>query len=203
MFGIAEYKLDKLQEAANGLTESYKHTRMEMDQRRTLGFLRPYTQNPDRLNDIQCIKKITAYINKNKFLYRHTSSSSGYINSLYNKEIAPFLKQAIVGAFLFELLKITSIYTDDTVRGNSALGEVILDLFEIDKLSQFPKDKLTECLSSLQQFIQNMAEKEPLRQWHETMTNQQLIDNIAELLKKIVPFPAAESSWWASIGFTS
>ena len=197
MPSLTTFKLEQLKNAADELMVNYLAKRKAMDQERMLGLYLPFTHNPKRLNDIQFVQKISTYIHENRFRYKYIDPN--FATSSYNNDVIPFLKQTIIGAFLFELLKITTIYTDETVKDYSALGAVILEFFQIDKLSDIPKHELTTSLLSLQQFMMSTQVASPTIHWHDTISNQPLIEKIDGLIKSIVPFPLPPTekfSWW-------
>lgn len=86
---------------------------------------------------------------------------------------------------MLELITITSTYSNEaTVKTNSALGKIILDLFKIDKLSDIPPHEMQECLSNLNRFLEVTNTKLPQISWHETLSNSELMQQIGNEINK-------------------
>ncbi|ASQ44879.1 hypothetical protein [Legionella clemsonensis] len=191
--------MSDLLKAANQLTIAYTEKRKEKDLNRFLGSIRPATHNSDRINDIQFIQTLAQHISNNRATYSQVDVS--FKDQDYALVVAPFLKEALSGAMLLDLMKITKSYGDDeaSVKNNSALGNVILDLFKIDGLSEVPLDKQKRCLEALKTYIQvydsqAKATKESPIQWHATRKNAELSKIIEREIKNIIALEKHENS---------
>lgn len=173
--------------SAQELSTAYKKERSTMDEQRFFGSVRPGTNNPERLNATSCIQRITTYISANKFNWETIDPT--FQQKDYAASTAPFLKKAISGALILELITITATYSNEaTVKTNSALGKIILDLFKVDKLSDIPPDEMQECLSNLQHFLEVTNKQVPANKWHDVLSNDELIQQVnVELDKNTVP----------------
>ncbi|KTD07451.1 hypothetical protein [Legionella jamestowniensis] len=187
--------MSELLKAANQLEITYAEIRKEKDSNRFLGSIRPATYNSDRINDMQFIKTLAQHISDNKANYSNVDAS--FKGQDYALVVAPFLKEALSGALLLDLLKITRSYKGDetSVKKNSALGNVILDLFKIDGLSEVPLDKQKKCLEALKTYIQiydahAKANNENPIQWHGQRANTELRKIIEREIKTIIELEA-------------
>ncbi|KTD22700.1 Uncharacterised protein [Legionella lansingensis] len=178
-----------LLEAATKLDQAYAKNRTINDKNRWFNSLRPATHNTDRLQDIQFIKNLSKYISENKFLYEKIDPA--FKGKSYPWVIAPFLKEALSGAMLLDLSKITVSYGDEkATKKNSALAKVILDVFTINGLSEVPINKRKTCLESLKQCIEaidtftkeNGQEK---IQWHPGKSNKIVLTEITHELEAL------------------
>lgn len=174
-------------DSAQKLSTAYKKERLNMDEQRFFGSYRSSTNNPERLNAASCIQRIATYISVNKFNWETIDPT--FPQTDYAKTTAPFLKKAISGALILELITITATYSNEaTVKTNSALGKIILDLFKIDKLSDIPADEMQECLSNLHHFLEVTNKLLPNNKWHDVLSNDQLMQQVTtELDKNTVP----------------
>lgn len=183
-------KLPQLIDAGVNLVANYKVVRTELDQQRFFASYRASTSNPERLEDAQSIQQIAEYIKLHKFSYSQQDESLKYHD--YHNDVAPFLKSVISGAFLLELITITQTYTFSSVKDGSALGKIILDLFQIRQLSDVPPDTLRDCLINLQRFIEtlNIATNQ---KWHPVKSNEDIIKQITDQLS-LMPETSVSSS---------
>lgn len=174
-FTIPEFK--ELTASAQKIHTTYKSERSDMDAQRFFSSYRASTINQERLNATACIQKIATYISTNKFNWDTIDQT--FKQKDYAKITAPFLKKAISGALVLELITITATYSNEaTVKTNSALGKIILDLFKIDKLSDIPPQEMQECLSNLNHFLEVTNKQLPQISWHETLRNSELMQQI-------------------------
>lgn len=174
-FTIPNFK--DLTDSTQRLSTAYKKERSNMDEQRFFGSYRSSTNNPERLNAASCIQRIATYISANKFEW--DKLDPGFQHKDYAATTAPFLKKAISGALILELVTITATYSNEaTVKTNSALGKIILDLFNIDKLSDIPLEEMQECLSNLEHFLEVTNKQLPNNKWHDVLSNTQLIQQV-------------------------
>ena len=177
-------KFQNLSKAAKKLETNYKTQREAFDKGRFFASFRPATNNLDRFNDTNFIKSLEHFVENLKTDSTLGNSDSFFKGKDYERVIAPYLKEVISGAFLLVLIKITHTYSrEESVKTNSALGQIILDLFKIDKLSDVPSDQLKNCLSNLNRFLDKMPE--PPTTWHQTLSKVDLQKQIAAELQKL------------------
>lgn len=184
-------KMKELTDSTSKLCATYQTERSEMDGQRFFASLRFSTTNSERLNDATCIEKIAKSISTNKFKWK--SIDSTFADKNYASEIAPFLREVISGALLLELIKLTASYKrgETYVQTNSALGKIILDLFNIKKLSDVPTEQMHKCLSNFKHFLEVTNEPKvdeqnkpiPPAQWHASIENSALIKQVNEELE--------------------
>ncbi|STX28830.1 Uncharacterised protein [Legionella beliardensis] len=184
-FTIPGFK--ELLNTSKKLVSSYQVTRDQFDSQRIFASIRPKTHNPERLNDAACIEKLATYIMDNKFNYQNLDLR--FNKADYAKVIAPFLKEALSGALLLELIKITNTYSKEEDAKNSALAKIILDVFKINKLSDVPTEQLNKCLTNFLYFIevyeQAAANKNLNIPLHQTKSNEDLKQEISSELRKL------------------
>lgn len=175
-FHIPVMKL--LSRAASSLNEAYQRERQEKDSHRFLSSLRSNTHNPKRLEDINFVEAVEMSVTSKKIDYDTLDPEFQYKD--YDKFIAPFLKKVMAGALLLDLTAITKEYSsEESVKSNSALGKIILDVFGIDKLSDAPEDERVACFKALKRYLEVIISHtaEPIK-WHANKTNDQLIADI-------------------------
>lgn len=183
--------MKELTDSTSKLCATYQTERSDMDGQRFFASFRSSTINSERLNDANCIEKIAKSISRSKFKWE--SIDPTFANKNYAREIAPFLREVISGALLLELIKITTSYKrgEAYVKTGTALGKIILDLFNIDKLSDVPTEQMHKCLSNFKHFLEVTNEPKvdeqnkpiPLTQWHASIENSALIKQVNEELE--------------------
>jgi hypothetical protein len=152
--GNKKYELSVLNAYSKALIDTYQVKRKQMDEARTFGFFLPYTHNQSRLDNIKFLETVASFVIQNKFIY--SSWDESFRSKRYDREVAPFLRKVVLGIYLFELKNITDTYYSEAwVKTSSALGSILLDFFEIDKLSDIPKEVQAGLLLSLQKYIQS------------------------------------------------
>ncbi len=167
--------MKQLLAASKLLVESYEVKRTEFDNQRMFASFRPATINEERVNDANFIKNLAEHIYQTKNSYSELDVD--FKDSDYSKEIAPFLKSVITGAMLLELMSITQTYSFEfSVKNRSALSNLILDIFKIDKLSDVPKDRLETCLNDLAKYLQVVSDIE----FHPSKSREALLNEIGE-----------------------
>ena len=176
--------------ACKDLTEHYQADRKKKDDNRIFSSLRAATHNEDRINDTKFIEKFANTISALKFRYQHEIDPS-LTTKKYATEVAPILRKAMSGALLFELQKINETYYSEGRVKNSALATIILNRFCVDTYSEIDPEIVRECLFCFKDVLtkfQNKALPEELQiKWHETMTNEELMQKID------AAFPAREA----------
>ena len=185
-FTIPGFK--ELLSTSKRLVTSYQVMRDQFDSQRIFASIRPKTHNPERLNDAACIEKLATYIMNNKFNYQ--SIDLRFKKDDYAKVVAPFLKEALSGALLLELIKITNTYTnEEDVKKNSALAKIILNVFSINKLSDIPSEQVSKCLTNFLRFMEvyeqiekNKNSNQPL---HATKSIEDIKQEISNELSKL------------------
>ncbi|WP_131795869.1 hypothetical protein [Fluoribacter gormanii] len=181
--------LDILIKSAQQLVISYQKTRVHLDEQRFFASILPKTHNPERLNDAAFIEKIALHISMNRFNY--SNMDPDYKNKNYSNCIAPFLKEVLTGALLLELIKISNSYSNkEDVKRNSALGQIILTLFDINEISDVSEKQLHRSLSKLYKYMEIIEYNENKKGnsnflWHKTKSNEELKQEINVELKKL------------------
>lgn len=167
------------------LSTEYKEARSKMDNDRFLGSIRPATNNLKRQQATEFLENLAEWISTNKMVYKDLDKR--FTDSDYSDEVAPFLKRAISGAMLLELINLYG--SDGSIRNDSALGGLLLNQFGIKHFSEAPKDKIIECLKDFQDVldvIYQSHEKDPLP-WLNTAKHLAVGFKIEEELKSLVP----------------
>ena len=166
------------------MVKNYQSTREEMDSQRLFASLRSPTDNPVRIEDATFVKDLANHVRANKFEYGEVDED--FAGQDYSKSIAPFLKQVIAGAMLLQLIKVTNEYTfESSVKSYSAMGKVVLDLFEVEKLSDISDEDRTNCLQSLDRYLRHF----PDAAFHSKKSNADIkaeIAKYAEIEREVV-----------------
>lgn len=171
------------------LKANYEERRKVKDLNRFFGSYRAPTINISRLNDIEFIQNVAKSIKENKNYYDRMDPV--FSKTDYSKTTAPFLRRVLSGALIFNLIKITQTYSSEKkVKDYSALAEVILNVFGIDKLSDLPTDFQKECLEDLKRYmvITNLhlkKESKELISWHPEKTIKQIKMKINEIISQL------------------
>ncbi len=191
MFNLenARYTLSALLAYSKSLKSDYQAKRQIMDIARIGGSWRPYTHAKQRLDSIKFIEDLTQFVMENRYNYRSTI----FTDRTYTQVVEPLLIRIILGAYMLELINITQSYSSETsVKNDSALGFIILNFFEIEKLSDIPKEIQSDCLASLRSYLTKIPEKE-VNPSHPTKNRDNITAEISSALKMIVPHPGEPS----------
>lgn len=221
-------KLTDILAKLSDLEEKYIARRSDLDKQRFLGNWRWSTENTERKNDCKFIGTVVGWVgdqsNRLEYLKNYgdddpqlseliTSANASSLNEdekdkvkrkMYEISICPFLRQAILGAVVLTLSKITKSYTgarlsgcdEATVKSYSGLAYVLLNEFNLEKLSDIDASERLSYLKSLDRLIKVLdaghKKNKSLEaiQWHPSYTNevllQQLSSEIASLeLEKV------------------
>ncbi|MDP1603161.1 MAG: hypothetical protein Q8M03_07845 [Legionella sp.] len=150
------------------LEDDYQADRDKFDKNRFLGGWRSKTVNISRQEDINFIQYIAFNIKENK-------------QKLHQFD-GDFLKLVIAGALLLSLIDITKTYADEKkVIKRSALGKNILDIFEVQKLSDIPPNEIKANLEALHTYVTSVPvalENKPRSEWHSLKTQGMLLADI-------------------------
>jgi len=179
--GDKRYELSTLNDHADGLLKNYQNKRKQLDESRFFAFFLPYTHNQSRLDNIQFIVNASTYLIKNKFNY--SSWDESFRHKRYDRDVAPFIRKAILGLYLLELMTITESYSSEiSVKTNSALGAIILDFFDIDKLSDIKTTTQKDFLCALLQYLR-VAPSERALSFHPSLKPEQIIEKISSQIQ--------------------
>lgn len=183
----------------------YNEKRLAFDKNRHFGGWRASTANPQRKQDCVFIQTIADWIQKNKFGFGETYGSYDEIfkgmkaGANYSNDIAPFLKQAMLGACLLTALKINRSYMlawvgrcqEVSVKQYSALASILLDGFGVEKLSDVSLIASRDYLAAFVRFIEmidkqqkEIASTSP-QQWHPEYTNDVLLQQVKTELGQV------------------
>lgn len=185
--GNKSYELSTLNQFATRLLENYQIKRKQFDDSRFFAFFLPYTHNQSRLDNIKFIVDASTYLIKNKFNY--ISWDESFRHKRYDRDVAPFIRKAILGLYLLELINITKSYSSETsIKSCSALGAIILDFFEIEKLSDLPSATQKDFLCALLQYLR-VAPADRGLSFHPTLKLEEIKEQVSVYIKE---FSAAE-----------
>lgn len=190
VFTIPPY--ETLVEAGQALESTYKKKREAKDADRFFGGYRSATKNPSRDVDIHFAKTITCSADKRRPNYAQwdeeiQKQSAEKSKNQMKKIVADYLELVMTGAFLLDLTFITKeFYSEESVKGSSVLGELILDLFQIEKLSDAPEETRLEVFQALKHYMTVVNNKtvEPIK-WHETKSNKALMEALDHEICKV------------------
>lgn len=178
MFIIPSMK--NLVAAAKKLPELYQTKRDTFDEQRFFAFWRAKTVNPMRIEDANFVKSLAEHVLRNKFTY--ATDDKDFRGKDYNREVVPFLKYAITGAMLLELMCVSNSYTfESSVQVWSALGAVVLEQFGISKLSEVPKEELEASLAALGKYLQVYSDQS----FHPSKSNAEILAEISPSLPTV------------------
>lgn len=169
---------------ARTLKENYQQEREKLDGNRLFSSFRSKTDNPARHGDIAFIKSVSLYIEKNKLEYKKTKQIS---SEMYDKKTVPLLKDIMCGAWLLGLIGVTATYRSPaSVKDGSALGKIILNLFQVNSLEDLPSKYIAKCLGSLKKFIEAVDSYNPSIpiRWHPSVNNEDMCTQITEYYEK-------------------
>lgn len=209
-----------------GIEAKYLDRRTTLDSQRFFGSWRSSTVNAERKNDCTFIQTVVEWIddlgNRREYLekfgnmdpiFRHlnshewsdeTAKTKG-LKRVYDESLVPYLSQVMLGAMILTLAKITQSYTglgviaydEGAVKNYSALAYVLMNEFNIEKLSDIDAPGRRTCLRSLVRFISIMEaahqqEKSSAAiQWHPSFANEVLLQQLSKEINAIEPEIAA------------
>jgi hypothetical protein len=179
-------KMEDLVKIIAKLDSSYTSAREVLDKQRYFAAVRAKTVNPDRMVDIEFIQSVARNVAANKNAYH--SFDNNFPEKTYTGKTAPFLKNAMVGAMLLSLIEITTVdyfwLGEEAVKKRSALGQCILNILSIDKLSDVPHDEIKACLEALESYLETVNRRSETRiKWHPQKENYELKSIIQENIK--------------------
>ncbi|KTD48477.1 hypothetical protein Lrub_0828 [Legionella rubrilucens] len=147
-FTLPKHLKDLLKQL-NNLADNYKENRKRKDEERYFSLFRASTKNPEREQDAVFIENLASWVEANKLSY--DTLDLRYENADYAQFVVPFLKRALSGMLMIELIKIYGPHGEKST--NSALGELLLEQFGIKKFKEAPQDKIIECIEELERLI--------------------------------------------------
>lgn len=168
--------LTHLLQTTKQLETIYRTEQHIKDINRLFGKILPYTTTFPYIEDCKFIQNLSSWISDHKFEYESNPALR------YEQNIAPLLKNAILGSMLLLLIKIEM----DPDSGNT-LRSLLLDFFKIQQLRDIPTEISHQYLSALHRVFKKICEREtanpwlPLTNWHPQLSNQALLELIASL----------------------
>lgn len=177
-------RFNDLLTAAKTLVTRYQEERANMDKARILANKRPVTKNPDRIKAATFIENLANIIDSKKYVYQMeidtTLREKPYLDVVLNN----FLRPALAGAFLLELIQINNAYkSEKSVKSRSALAKIILILFRVNKLSDIDPSDIIECLKQLNQVLEKFEiAKVQTEKWRGDTENALLREHIEEVI---------------------
>ncbi len=213
---VLNYKLMVVISKLSDLEPKYAARRIVLDGQRFLGNWRGQTVNQDRQNDCLFMHALAGWVKENRFEYRdiykrfNSDLNKSGVKVSYDSCVAPFLKEAMLGAMILTLSKISKSYTNSTftgcdeasVKNYSALAYVLLNEFNLGTVSEI--DPMARCsylraFSRLVTSIDDGHKTDPslaLIQWHPSYSNdvllQQLNNEIGAIETVVVASPSEE-----------
>lgn len=213
-------KLNDVIAKLSDIEEKYLGRRTTLDSQRYFSGWRASTDNVERKNDCVFIQRVVEWIadqgNRMEYLekfgsmdpvFKHLgndeplddNTKNKMLKKVYDISVVPYLSQAMLGAMVVTLSKITQSYTglrigaydEGAVKNCSALAYVLVSEFNIDKLSDIDASKRLVYLRSLERFILVMEAAHQqdkslsVIQWHPSFANEALLQQLSTQIQVI------------------
>lgn len=216
-------KLTELLPKLSDIEAKYTERRGELDKQRFLANWRWSTENPERKNDCNFIGAVVGWVgeqsNRLEYLEKYEDvdpklkqsiaavnesslsekEKQKEVKKLHDSAVLPYLGQAMLGAMVLTLSKITKSYTsarltgcdEATVKSYSALAYVLLNGFNLKQLSDIDPLARLSYLQSLVRFIQVMdaghQKNKSLAsyQWHLSYSNEALLQQLSAAIASV------------------